>query len=432
MEKYQKYATPRGLIVEIYLQNISLDLNGGEAEETKLELNWQAEDEMQLEDVLQVEYFQEENRLKIVGKQAKLKNARLTLQLPPECEVVADNENGSVSMEQLAGRHIIRTENGSINANNLDGNVELKSENGSISLQNSQGKFKLKSENGSLRAKAISGELKLSNENGASKVVQCSGKLRVKSENGVIRVLRAAFKKATVFSENSPVYYEFASIEQGKFKFKNENGKIQLLLPEDLPYDIEAVTKRGKLHIGLKGEYDGESKPNSKNVELTQGAATVEIQVQNKQGSISILPNSEGFKMSGKVDLSFVVDALDKVVEKIPEEHRKKAQQEFNKAKEKLANLDFGKISNNVEKTLNEVEDELDKFSQKVSDPKFQEDLKQKVRQSVKRVKSNLTSRSREEVDERSRLKILQLLDEEKITPDEAERLLEAIGKQNE
>jgi hypothetical protein len=389
-------------------------LAGGNANETNLNLNWQAEEDMQLEDLLQVEYFADENRLKVEEKQAKVNNAKLTVQLPPECEVLADNENGSIS------------------ANNLDGNVKLKTENGSISLQNSQGKFRLKSENGFLRAKAISGELKLNNENGASKVVQCSGKLKVKSENGVIRVLEAGCDKAEITSENALIYFEFAEIEQGKFKFKNENGKIHLAVPSQLPYNIDAATKSGKMHIGLKGEYDGESDSTSKIIEMTQGAGTVAIKVQNKQGSINIMPANKGFGYSHHFDFDFITNTLDNVLDIIPQEYRKKAQQDFNKTKEKLQNIDLGKISGNVETALNEVKDELDKFAQKVSESKFQEDLKQKVRQGVQKVKTNLSSSSRKEVDERSRLKILQLLEDGKITPDEAERLLAAIGKNDE
>ncbi|MDY6914793.1 MAG: DUF4097 family beta strand repeat-containing protein, partial [Candidatus Cloacimonadota bacterium] len=321
MEKQLEYTTRAGVIAEIYLQNMELEITSGEVDQTKLDLRWQAEDKMQLEDVITIEYMEDENRLKIDEKKSNIKDAQLKLTIPPESKVVAENTNGSTELSQVSGRHIIRSENGSIFARNIDGEIQLKNENGSISLQNSEGKFKLKSENGSLKAKAVSGELKLSNVNGASKVVQCSGKLKIKSENGVIRVLQAGCEKANISSVNAPIYFEFASIKHGKFEFKNENGKTQILVPEDLPYDIEAATKYGSLHVGIKGDYDSETEERTKKIQMTQGAGTVEIEVANKLGGITIIPSGKGF-IRRHIDLSFITETLDNVIEKIPPEHR--------------------------------------------------------------------------------------------------------------
>ncbi|MDY6915975.1 MAG: hypothetical protein SVM86_06640, partial [Candidatus Cloacimonadota bacterium] len=92
------------------------------------------------------------------------------------------------------------------------------------------------------------------------------------------------------------------------------------------------------------------------------------------------------------------------------------------------------RITDDVEKVLNEVEEDLEEFTQKVSNPEFQQNLKDKVRENVEKLKFGLgvSRKTKEEVDERSRLKILQLLEDGKITTSEAERLLEAIGKNDE
>ncbi|MCD4796054.1 MAG: hypothetical protein K8R49_02650, partial [Candidatus Cloacimonetes bacterium] len=137
-----------------------------------------------------------------------------------------------------------------------------------------------------------------------------------------------------------------------------------------------------------------------------------------------------------KFDMSFMSDMMDN----IPEEYfdKKKIIKKIEKAKKKIRNINMPDMKNIMTEVMEDVQDNIKNVYATVSSEDFQEKVEEKINDGISRVmekvqekskEQSLSEQERDEVDERSRLKILQMLADGKITTDEADRLIEAMEK---
>ena len=444
IEKTYEIETNKNLLVDFTSENMGLKVIGWEQEgsefHVKLDFEKTSDKEIGIDDFIKSDYDSKTNKIKIdvfEPEDIKMINSYLELKVPHITQLNAELENGGISIENLHGVQTVSTENGGIKMDHVNGDIECQAENGAILLQFCNGNENITSENGSVKLKNCDGSIKIKSENGVLKSVNCKGTLDYTGENGMIRITEALFSKVTIQTENGGIYYEFLPLEKGQFKISNKNGKIQLVIPDEIPYKIDARNKLGRFHVGLEGDYERREEGGEQVLEMTKGSGNVQIKVNNKQGSINFV--NQPLK-SRHFDFSSLGSIMDKAMDHIPDElDKEKIRKKMEKAKKKLKNIkipDMEEINKHVSKAMEDVNKELKNLKVNVSADDFTEMADEKISGVVntiheKFVGEDLTEKQKNTIDERSRLKILQMLQEGKITAEEAEKLISTMEERD-
>ena len=377
---------------------------------------------------------------------------------------------------------VVESENLPLTFSGLDCALEVENENGPIMIDNCTGAKQIENENGPIVLSKCEGELKLSMENGPVSAEGLSGQsLKLESENGPTKIRSACFKEVALSSENGMIYYESLPIDESVMNLFSENGKIHLVLPEDFDFELEAETEQGSVKCRL----DAEMRVEAGNYVIRQGEGKNKIRIRTENGTIKI--GSDGYmnlnfirqkleelkdsilksktledKIKAQKIVATVVDALNKAADKITEARVKDSLiSAADKLKELVEGFDVqeakDKVVSGVEKVGDEVSNSLRELFMKL---KFAKDhgykfknlnIKRKVEEAMdysgpgvlkefikKTVDSTLakaqnwglSDREKQEVADRSRMKILEMLESGKISAEEAERLLKAIAKE--
>jgi len=302
--------------------------------------------------------------------------------------------------------------------------------------------------------------------------------LELESENGPVKIRSAQYPKVEIESENGVIYYETLPVEDGDFSFSSENGIIHLVLPLDFDFDLEGETENGSLKCRVDAQLSNEDG----NYHVWRGENGAKIKVKTENGLIKLSSDgnmnldflrqkldelkasinaSKTFEDKEEVlkHLNSVIDYVAKLTLSIDEE---KIKDSLNVAMDKLKGLVAGfdvnetkdKVVSGVEDIAKELSQTLGTLMEKVKikvehelrHPRvkehmhhFQEEMRGVGEQLRKAFKSaglkgfmgaGMAAESHETVADRSRLKILEMLESGKITAEEAERLLKAIGKE--
>ncbi len=443
MKQTKKIEVQPNLTLQVTSENIPVFLRGREEQTVELSLEMEssqaAENELTIDDIVTIDYQEEQNILHIkVSDPRKLHNyrARIDLEIPRLCTMQVHATNGCIKANDLEGEENFTTENGSIKLNSIQGKIKCQTENGSVVQENCRAEVTIETENGSVKSNDCEGAMNVSTENGSLKLKHCSGTLNAKTENGTTRIIDAGFSQAIITTQNGGIYYEFTSLEKGQFNFENDNGRIQLVIPDDLDYNIKARNKMGKFYVSLPGEYERKQTGDNHVLELLKGSGSVKINAQNEFGSINLV-NQMGGK-SFEVNLEKLDQVFDNIFDKIPEQANiniDKIKDKLEQTKEKIKHLkmpDTEKIQKNIDKAMNEMNKELKKIEFNIDIEAIKEKADEAFSSVVNVVKdkfvsSEMNENEKQEVNERSRKKILQMLQEGKITVDEAEQLLKAM-----
>ena len=438
IDKVYEFETKKYLKAEFFSKNVSLEIIGWENETSELHVKLEYErtgnKKIAIEKIIETDFDSKENKLNIkinIPKDMKIKHSELILKVPHLTEINSEIKNGAISVLNLFGNQMLNTLNGAIKLDHVNGNMICKTENGAIKIIECKGDVDVFTENGAIKMIKCDGALKLKSKNGVVKLVNSKGILKLEHKNGMIRILDAEFEKAEIINENGGIYYEFNPIEKGSFRFENNNGKVHLVIPDIIPYKIEARNRMGKFHVGLEGNYERHQEGNEQVLKMIKAAGTVNITAKNRMGSI-MLVNSKSKDKS--FNFSFVGDIFDKTLDKIPEEYREQAQKGFNKAKAKLKKIKIPNIDSVVSEVMADVQHEFQNVQDNFDKQEFQKRTKEEIAKVLDKVKEKvhhkeLSEQEREMVNERSRLKILQMLQDGKITADEADRLISAMEK---
>jgi len=441
LEKTIKLDVKSDLVLNFDAENMGATIEGGDEEVCEVHIKIKGDgsiEEEELNSIVQVSYDEEENEVTLSCEEPDgIRHAKYSIKVsvPKVCEVRANTENGPIHLKNLHGIQEVHSENGPCKLTDIDGDIVVKVENGPVSIMNCISEVELTSENGPIKMVEVSGDAVVKSENGPIKISKGKGKIAVSTENGMIRMLDCDFDEAEVSTENGAIYYEFLPVDAGRFNFKSENGRITLVIPEEVQVDLTAKNQLGKVHMGLSGDYENRTEDEYKVFEMVKGSGKVEINVENEHGSIRLVPNKQEFK---EFDISFVGDILEGALPSISKEKMEKVKKKLDKVKIKMENLNLPDMSKlpDIEKIVDKVESEMKKVMGKLSD---EESLKEKAAQikveisdavgkvHKKMVEKELTPKEKTAVDERSRIKILELLEKGIINAEEAERLINAM-----
>jgi len=438
IEKTFTSETRSGLKVNFSSENIGITITGSEAEESvlkmKLEYSSKSEKEFEISEFLKMEYDNSKNEMNLEIDQPDeihVIKVSLALQVPVNTQINAVTENGPVAIAGLTGKQVVKTENGPAKLGSITGDIDVTSENGPIVISKLTGDIIIKTENGPVKINGSSGNCQINGENGLIKIKEGSGELKIRNENGQVRIVKGMFSKVEASNENGVIYYDFQPIDEGNFSFTNQNGKISLILPDEVQCDLNLENEIGRINIGIEGNYD-KRKENGKNfLHLLRESGRVKISASNENGSINV--SSDGSVGKSCCDFSDFTGMFDEIMHSVPEGDVEKVKIKLERAKEKLEKLDLNKLENKINKAAAKIEAA---FSSEFDNDKNGNIMK-KVKVKISDAMENLNSRNKQEKDnagnkssnEQSKLMILKMLQEGKITSDEAEKLLKAIGE---
>jgi len=442
--------TKGGLTLILNSENVGFSVQGHDKDnthlETEFEISGNIPEDFALEDFLKSEYDKKKNELSVnieLPDDLHIKKSRIEIQVPHTTRVASHQSNGSIRLEDLEGMHELESRNGSIRIEHNKGSCQCDTRNGSIKIESNDGNLQLNTKNGSITLRTCSGIMDIKGENGSCKLINCTGSLELNIDNGPIRIIEGGFDSADVKNKNGSMYYEFYGVDKGLFSFINKNGKILLIIPDEIGIDIKAKNMLGNFRVGIKGEYDRKKDEDTQILEMVRGSGNIKIEVKNQNGSIQLM--KDPLQKDMKFDLSGLGENLEHIFEEIPfEEGIEKAKEAFKNVKHHFKNMQFD-FSKNFEKMMNNLEVNKEKIKAKIDaeikDKHRAEEIKHMFKETVDSLKESFQKKKQEREEKKqdlqenmseSRLKVLELLEKGTISSDEAERLLKALGEDNE
>ncbi len=442
---------------------LPLQIESSPDSEIKMEGDLVFEIDVDLEDFDIQDYFEDSyedgvfslNLLELPGSQKNFKSLQMKLKIPNGVFLEVYTGNFPLSAVGLINPAKIQTENGPISVANCEGDLHLESENGPVRIRNCEGNLYAKLDNGPISGEDVSGK-----------------GISLSSENGPIKMRLASFEQVEIRTENGPIYYETQPVEAAAMSFSTENGIVHLVLPLNYSFSLKAETESGRVKSKLDAEVIKED--NTFRIEqiYSEGDSIAQIEINTENGLIKLSADSFINLDYIKTKLNQIKEALEKVKtgdekEKVNElvnkvlDYLKKAAGNINedkikdKVNEAIAKLKTTIEDMNLEDTTANIKIKVEDVSGEIYDGikeglksmkaefdglKYEhlnaESLKDYINKVVNSplIKPYLSAEKKkaekEEIAERSRLKILDMLERGKITSEEAERLIKAIGKE--
>jgi RNA polymerase sigma factor (sigma-70 family) len=123
--------------------------------------------------------------------------------------------------------------------------VELGTSNGGVKLTNGSGSVNVKTSNGAIMIKDHKGALRLDTNNGAITVSGADSKLDLATHNGPVQI-QGNKTLVTATTSNGSIHFS-GSLADGNNTMTTSNGAIELTLPGDAQFKIEADTSHGRI-----------------------------------------------------------------------------------------------------------------------------------------------------------------------------------------
>lgn len=409
------------------------------------------------EDYISVDFSEGELKLDLNEVPAQSKgrsDSQLMLKVPADIFLKIDLENFPLNLKNMQSKMRIDNENAPLSISMCNGDKHVESINGPVRIMDSKGSLYAKLENGPFTAEQVGG-----------------AGIHIESENGPLKLRQAAFSKVKIVTENGPIYYETLPIEGGDFSFSTENGIVHLALPLNFGFKLEAKSESGRFKSKLDAEVIKDD--DAFRVEhIYEGEEPTKIKIDTENGLIKLSSDSQ-------LDINYIKDRLEQLKVTLRNvntaEELEKATAKLNKMTDYLHR---SAQSINEEKIKNKVTEAIDKMNNTVKDfsldktrtvvigkiENLSSEIYDGIREGLKNAKAEFDGlryehlnkdslkdyihkvvnsplikpylgaekkkAEKEEIAERSRLKILDMLEKGKITSEEAEKLLKAISKE--
>lgn len=188
--------------------------------------------------------------------------ARLRVALPKQSQVTAKSEDGSITIEEVAGKITLNTNDGSVRATRVSGDIVVRSGDGSIRMERAEGNIDLETEDGSIGLEAK------------------PSVLRAHTNDGTIRL-----------------QVEPDSAMTADWDVQTSDGSVVLTLPSGFNAELDAESRDGAVRGGhptvrneLKELHErGEDRQERRrSLKTTLGSGGKTLKVRTGDGSIRI------------------------------------------------------------------------------------------------------------------------------------------------
>ena len=140
--------------------------------------------------------------------------------------------------------------------------------------------------NGKITSTGVRGDLKLTTSNGELVVKGGQGAQSLTTSNGSIQV-EAQSAQVNAQTSNGSITFT-GSLAEGKQAFETSNGSVEISLPGDSQFNIDARTSNGKISTEFPVTFSGSSQDNELNGTVGQNPA-MSISVSTSNGSIKLM-----------------------------------------------------------------------------------------------------------------------------------------------
>ena len=185
---------------------------------------------------VKIEVMEEGNTLRIETKypEPSIRSLNVSIDyhllVPDKVAVKIKSVSGDVTLQQIGGTVEVDVVSGDIEVMKADKGVDCKSVSGDLELR---------SINGDAFLKTVSGDITLEKMNGSIEAESVSGDIEL------IDVSGAKVVKGNVLSGS--ITYQGDINPAGRYELKSHSGEIEMVLPSNAAFDIEASTFSGDI-----------------------------------------------------------------------------------------------------------------------------------------------------------------------------------------
>ncbi len=143
----------------------------------------------------------------------------------------------------------VQVDSGSIGVNGVSG-VTVDTGGGNLDIEDVHGPVNVYTENGDITARALMGSMQMEVGNGGSiRISNVSGALTAVSHSGDVVVREAALKSSSLLETNyGSVRFDGSIDPQGTYTMKTINGNVNLTLPGNAAFQLEASVGSGSVY----------------------------------------------------------------------------------------------------------------------------------------------------------------------------------------
>lgn len=356
-----------------------------------------------------------------------LDSSKIVILVPENLNIRVESEMGKIRLEHIKSDARISSELGSIQLENISGSAEIDSEIGSVRLK--KGDFQ------SFICSTEVGNIDLLDIKASS--------LKCETEVGQINIKGAEVSDVTISSETGNIEYQLLPIKQNQSKIETEIGKVKIIIPHEMNLELRATSEMGNVNTSLKNIVTSKIEDGiiiKSDVENRDAGSAI-IDISSEIGSITILNEDTQAQEEFK---QFSSDRLNKEINRAMNEMSKVTKVLDSPALRKSIGGAFANlgtvIKNSVENALKESDNTI-RESMKDMRANFKKQSEEINSENAKNQQgaqhnreyasrnSGLRSEDRLSDNEKSILKILDLLEQGKINHAEAEKLLKAINR---
>ncbi|MFA7057563.1 MAG: DUF4097 family beta strand repeat-containing protein [Candidatus Cloacimonadales bacterium] len=334
-------------------------------------------------------------------------NFKLYVYVPDGLRIRAESELGKIIMEHINADSEIETEIGTVLLEDISGDAEIETEIGSVKVKG--GSFN---------------HLSCDTEIGNIEIIGTKiNKLICESEVGQIFIKEAEISDATINSETGSIEYQLLPLKQSHTKIESEIGKVKLIIPQELNLELKATSEIGGISQNLKNVVTQHVDEGIilKTDKEDSNQATAIIEVSTEIGWISLLNEDTQTEQ----EKHYSGSRLNREINSAMNEINKVTKVLSSPALRKSLGGAFANLGETIKSSVQSALKESD-VAVKQSVKEMQDNLRkqgQDMRGNAFRTEERLSD------NEKSRLKILELLEKGMINQEEAEKLLKAIAK---
>jgi DUF4097 and DUF4098 domain-containing protein YvlB len=168
-------------------------------------------------------------------------------------DVELDTTNGNIHSDGIAVKEIwqVRTANGDISGYNLNARIDAETHNGDVELRRIAGSVRIITSNGDIAAEDVEGDAFLKTNNGTVEAAGIRGNLEAETHNGDVGIAESN-GSVKVKTYNGDIQAS-ASFVGGDWQVDTRNGSIELELPADGDYTVDAKTGYGGGKTNIPG-----------------------------------------------------------------------------------------------------------------------------------------------------------------------------------
>jgi DUF4097 and DUF4098 domain-containing protein YvlB len=175
----------------------------------------------------------------------------------------------AVKIKSVSGDAILENIGGSVEVDVVSGDIEVMKASQGLDCQSVSGGLDLQSITGDAYLKTVSGDITLEQLNGSLEAETVSGDIEMTGVSG------AKFIKAKILSGS--ITYQGSLEVASKYELKSHSGDIEMFLPSNSAFDIEAKTFSGDIETDFEISVTGKFSKNKITGTVNGGGAVVSL-----------------------------------------------------------------------------------------------------------------------------------------------------------